>query len=204
MNWSAVRRLVLLCTLLFGLTGCGYNDMQSQDEAVNAAWSEVLNQYQRRADLIPNLLSVVKGYAEHEQTVLEAVTLARSQAQQATAALKNAPESDNALQSWGTAQSNLSHALRQLMVVNERYPELKSQALFQGLSVQLEGTENRIAVARGRYIKAVERYNVTVRQFPASLTAKVMGYSKKHNYLPDEATTSTQAPRIDFSPARAH
>ncbi len=184
--------------LIFTLTGCGYNDIQTSDEQTNTTWSEVLNQYQRRADLIPNLVASVKGYATHEKELLEAVTLARSRANTATQNLKANPEDEKNLEQWQQSQVQVTRTLGQMMVLGERYPELKSQELFQNLMVQLEGTENRIAVARGRYIKAIELYNITVRQFPAMMTAKVMGYKPKKNYLPDDVETITKAPTIDF------
>lgn len=184
--------------LIFTLTGCGYNDIQTSDEQTNTTWSEVLNQYQRRADLIPNLVASVKGYATHEKELLEAVTLARSRANTATQNLKANPDDEKNLEQWQQSQVQVTRTLGQMMVLGERYPELKSQELFQNLMVQLEGTENRIAVARGRYIKAIELYNITVRQFPAMMTAKVMGYKPKKNYLPDDVETITKAPTIDF------
>lgn len=184
--------------LIFTLSGCGYNDIQTTDEQTNTTWSEVLNQYQRRADLIPNLVASVKGYATHEKELLEAVTLARSRANTATQNLKANPDDEKNLEQWQQSQVQVTRTLGQMMVLGERYPELKSQELFQNLMVQLEGTENRIAVARGRYIKAIEQYNITVRQFPAMLTAKVMGFKPKKNYLPDDVETITKAPTIDF------
>lgn len=192
-------RLFSPLLLIFMLTGCGYNDIQTYDEQTNSAWSEVLNQYQRRADLIPNLVASVKGYASHEKDVLEAVTLARARANSATQNLKSNPEDEQLQQQWQQSQVQVTRALVPMMQLGERYPELKSQELFQNLMVQLEGTENRIAVARGRYIKAIELYNITVRQFPAAMTAKVMGYKPKKNYLPDDVESITKAPSIDFS-----
>lgn len=192
-------KFISAVVLIFTLTGCGYNDIQSTDEQTNTTWSEVLNQYQRRADLIPNLVASVKGYATHEKELLEAVTLARSRANTATQNLKANPDDEKNLEQWQQSQVQVTRTLGQMMVLGERYPELKSQELFQNLMVQLEGTENRIAVARGRYIKAIELYNITVRQFPAMMTAKVMGYKPKKNYLPDDVETITKAPTIDFS-----
>lgn len=193
-----LAKLFSALVLIFTLTGCGYNDIQTSDEQTNTTWSEVLNQYQRRADLIPNLVASVKGYATHEKELLEAVTLARSRANTATQNLKANPEDEKNLEQWQQSQVQVTRTLGQMMVLGERYPELKSQELFQNLMVQLEGTENRIAVARGRYIKAIELYNITVRQFPAMMTAKVMGYKPKKNYLPDDVETITKAPTIDF------
>ncbi|MBK4715128.1 MULTISPECIES: LemA family protein [Tenebrionibacter/Tenebrionicola group] len=197
MNRNLIK-LISAVVLIFTLSGCGYNDIQSSDEQTNTTWSEVLNQYQRRADLIPNLVASVKGYATHEKELLEAVTLARSRANTATRNLKANPDDEQNLEQWQQSQVQVTRTLGQMMVLGERYPELKSQELFQNLMVQLEGTENRIAVARGRYIKAIELYNITVRQFPAVMTAKVMGYKPKKNYLPDDVETITKAPTIDF------
>lgn len=197
MNGTLAKRLYAFLLILM-LSGCGYNDIQRYDEQTNTTWSEVLNQYQRRADLIPNLVASVKGYAEHEKSVLEAVTLARSQANLATRNLKDAPEDEQKLAQWQQSQVQVTRTLGQMMQLGERYPELKSQALFQNLMVQLEGTENRIAVARGRYIKAIEKYNITVREFPAVMTAKVMGYKPKKNYLPDDVAAVSKAPTINF------
>ena len=196
-------RTFIVIIFIFNLSGCGYNDIQTYDEQVNASWSEVLNQYQRRADLIPNLVASIKGYSSHEKDVLEAVTLARSQANRASSDLQQAPGDAQKLQAWQQAQ--VTRTLGQLTIISERYPELKAQELYQNLMVQLEGSENRIAVARGRYIKAIEQYNVTIRKFPAVLTAKVMDYTPKKNYLPDDVTAVSKAPTIDFSQnANAH
>jgi LemA protein len=182
--------LAALGTLLLG--GCGYNTMQSQDETIKAAWSEVLNQYQRRADLVPNLVNTVKGYAAQEREVLEAVTNARASVGgiKATPELLNDPE---AFAKFQQAQAQLSGALSRLLVVAENYPQLKSDALFRDLQAQLEGTENRITVARNRYIKAVQEFNTTVRQFPTNLTAKV----KPNFAVADEAAVSAP-PKVDF------
>lgn len=196
-------RIFIVIIFIANLSGCGYNDIQTYDEQVNASWSEVLNQYQRRADLIPNLVASIKGYSSHEQEVLEAVTLARSQANRASSDLQQAPGDAQKLQAWQQAQ--VSRTLGQLTIISERYPDLKAQELYQNLMVQLEGSENRIAVARGRYIKAIEQYNVTIRKFPAVLTAKVMDYTPKKNYLPDDVAAVSKAPIIDFSQnANAH
>ncbi|MDF9334788.1 LemA family protein [Escherichia coli] len=197
-------RIFIVIIFIVNLSGCGYNDIQTYDEQVNASWSEVLNQYQRRADLIPNLVASIKGYSSHEQEVLEAVTLARSQANRASD-LQQAPGDAQKLQAWQQAQAQVSRTLGQLTIISERYPELKAQELYQNLMVQLEGSENRIAVARGRCIKAIEQYNVTIRKFPAVLAAKVMDYTPKKNYLPDDVTAVSKAPTIDFSQnANAH
>lgn len=184
------------------LLGCGYNKLQSQDEDVTKAWSEVLNQYQRRADLVPNLVNTVKGAVSAEQGILEAVVNARAKVGsiQATPELINNPA---AFQQWQAAQGELSSALSKLMVVVERYPELKSIAGFSDLQAQLEGTENRITVARNRYIDAVRNYNVTVRSFPTNLTAKMFGHQVKPNFsVANEAAISTP-PTVDFGMAAA-
>lgn len=197
-------RIFIVIIFIFNLSGCGYNDIQTYDEQVNASWSEVLNQYQRRADLIPNLVASIKGYSSHERDVLEAVTLARSQANRASSDLQQTP-GDEQNYKRQQAQAQVTRTLGQLTIISERYPELKSQELYQNLMVQLEGSENRIAVARGRYIKAIEQYNVTIRKFPAVLTAKVMDYTPKKNYLPDDVAAVSKAPTIDFSQnANAH
>ena len=174
-------KIFAMMVLMLGLSSCGYNVMQSQDEQVKADWSEVLNQYQRRADLIPNLVNTVKGYAAHERDVLVEVTNARARvgAIQATPELLNNPE---AFTKFQKAQGELSSALSRLLVVTENYPQLKADAGFRDLQAQLEGTENRITVARNRYIKAVQDYNVTLRQFPNNLTAMIFGYKVKPNF----------------------
>jgi LemA protein len=180
------------------LSGCGYNDIQRRDEAVNAAWSEVVNQYQRRADLIPNLVNTVKGYAQQEQEVLTRVTEARSRVGQ----MQVSPETLNdpqAFQRFQQAQGDLSSALSRLLVVVEKYPELKSDKNFLELQAQLEGTENRISVARNRYIKAVQDYNVLVREFPVNLTAMVFGYKTKANFTVDNEREISNAPKVDFN-----
>ena len=172
---SFLRAAALLSARRPCLSGCGYNTLQQQDEQVNSAWSEVLNQYQRRADLVPNLVNTVKGAVAAEKDILDSVVEARAKATsiQATPELINDPQ---AFQPWQAAQGELSSALSRLMVVVERYPDLKSISGFNDLRAQLEGTENRIAVARKRYIEAVQAYNVTVRSFPSNLTAKMFGH----------------------------
>ncbi|MGA8033724.1 MAG: LemA family protein [Casimicrobiaceae bacterium] len=183
--------------MTLALSGCGYNQLQQQDEGIKAAWSEVLNQYQRRADLVPNLVNTVKGYAAQEQQVLTEVTNARASVGsiKATPELINDPE---AFQKFIQAQNQLQGALSRLMAVSENYPQLKSDALFRDLQSQLEGTENRIAVARNRYIKAVQEYNTTVRQFPTNLTAMIFKMGVKPNFaVADEAAVSTP-PKVDF------
>ncbi|WP_313952012.1 LemA family protein [Accumulibacter sp.] len=192
-------RLVAIVVLLASLlSGCGYNAFQAGDEAVKSAWSEVLNQYQRRADLVPNLVRTVQGYASHEKEVFTQVTQARAQvgAIQATAELANDPA---ALARFQQAQAGLSSALSRLLVVAENYPQLKADAAFRDLQAQLEGTENRITVARNRYIKSVESYNVSVRTFPNNLTAMVFGYAVKPNFTVDDEKAISTAPKVDFS-----
>lgn len=188
--------LMVLSTLLLG--GCGYNTLQSTDEQIKAAWAEVVNQYQRRSDLVPNLVEVVKGFAAQEQQVLLGVTNARAKvgAVQATPELINDPQ---AFARFQQAQGELTSALSRLLVVVERYPELKSDANFRDLQAQLEGTENRIAVARNRYIKAVQQYNVVVRQFPSNLTAMLFGFKEKPQFTVENEKEISKAPRVDFS-----
>jgi LemA protein len=187
--------VALAATLL--LSGCGYNTLQSTDEQIKAAWSEVLNQYQRRADLIPNLVQTVKGFAAQEQQVLLGVTEARSKVGsiQATPELINDP---NAFAQFQQAQGQLSSALSRLMVVVEKYPDLKSDANFRDLQAQLEGTENRITVARNRYIRAVQQYNLVVRQFPSNLTAMLFGFKEKPQFAVDDEKAISKPPRVDF------
>jgi len=188
---------VLTAMLAMLLSGCGYNTMQRQDEQVKAAWSEVLNQYQRRADLVPNLVNTVKGYAAQEERVLTEVTEARAKVGsiQATPELINDPQ---AFAKFQQAQGELTGALSRLLVVSENYPQLKSDAAFRDLQAQLEGTENRITVARNRYIQAVQDYNVTVRSFPSNLTAKAFGYQIKPNFQVDNEKALAQPPKVDF------
>jgi len=193
---NTMMRSWLLLGLLM-LSGCGYNTIQQADEQVKAAWSEVLNQYQRRADLVPNLVETVKAFAKQELDVFTQVTEARSRVGsiQATPELVNNPE---AFQRFQQAQGELTSALSRLLVVAENYPQLKSDANFRDLQAQLEGTENRIAVARNRYIKAVEYHNVTVRQFPTNLTAMVFGYKAKPNFTVENEREVSKAPKVDF------
>jgi LemA protein len=191
--------LLALAGLL--LSGCGYNTFQTQDEQVKSAWSEVLNQYQRRADLIPNLVATVKGFAAQEQAVLIGVTEARAKATQSQV---NVNADDPAsLSQFQAAQGELSSALSRLMVVVERYPELKSDQNFRDLQAQLEGTENRITVARNRYIAAVQDYNVTVRKFPTNITAMIFGYKVKPNFSVENEAAISTPPTVDFGPAPA-
>ncbi len=180
------------------LAGCGYNSLQAQDEQVKSAWSEVINQYQRRAELIPNLVNTVKGYAAQEQQVLLGVTEARAKVGtiQATPELVNDPA---ALAKFQAAQGALSSALSRLIAVTENYPQLKSDQNFRDLQAQLEGTENRIAVARNRYIQAVQNYNITVRSFPQNLTASMFGYKPKPNFTVENEAAISKPPTVDFS-----
>ena len=197
-----MRKLALGLAAFAGmmLSGCGYNNMQSQDEQIKSAWSEVLNQYQRRADLIPNLVNTVKGYAAQESSVLLGVTQARAKVGsiQATPELVNDPA---AFAKFQAAQSELSSALSRLLVVTENYPQLKSDQNFRDLQAQLEGTENRITVARNRYIQAVQNYNVTVRQFPGNLTAMIFGYKPKPNFAVENEAVIAKPPTVDFGGA---
>lgn len=185
---------------LFGvvlLSGCGYNTLQSQDEQIKAAWAEVLNQYQRRADLVPNLVNTVKGYAQHEEQVLTEVTNARAKVGQVN--VDNDSFNDEAkLKQFAEAQGELSSALSRLLVVTENYPDLKADNLFRDLQAQLEGTENRITVARNRYIQAVQAYNTTVRSFPTNLTAKIFGMQVKPGFTVENEKAISEAPKVDF------
>jgi len=192
-------KLGLVALVAVMLTGCGYNTLQSQDEQVKASWAEVLNQYQRRADLIPNLVNTVKGAVAAEQGILEAVVNARAKVGtiQATPELINDPQ---AFQAFQAAQGELGSALSRLMVVVERYPELKSIAGFSDLQAQIEGTENRITVARNRYIESVQGFNVTVRSFPSNLTAKVFGFSTKPSFTVQNEAAIATPPTVDFAP----
>lgn len=195
--------ILLLTVATLALTGCGYNTFQTTDEQVKASWSEVLNQYQRRADLIPNLVSTVKGEAKFEQDTLTKVIEARSKATsiQATPELINDPA---AFQKFQQAQGELSGALSRLMVVTENYPNLKANQAFRDLQVQLEGTENRITVARNRYIKSVQEYNVAVRSFPSNLTAMIFGYKEKANFTVENEKEISKPPSVSFdAPAAA-
>ena len=197
-----VRRfsILLACAALLLLSGCGYNTLQSLDEQVNAAWAEVLNQYQRRADLVPNLVNTVKGYAAQEQQVLLGVTNARARvgSVQATPELINDPQ---AFARFQQAQGELSSALSRLLVVAENYPQLKSDANFRDLQAQLEGTENRITVARNRFIKAVQEYNTTVRSFPTNLTAMMFGHKQKPQFTVENERELAKPPTVDFGTA---
>ncbi len=194
-----VRKLAALLALAatLSLSGCGYNDLQRQDEGIKAAWSEVVNQYQRRADLVPNLVNTVKGYAAQEERVLTEVTNARANATsiKATPELVNDPA---AFQKFIQAQAQLTGALSRLLAVAENYPNLKSDALFRDLQSQLEGTENRITVARNRYIKSVQEYNTTVRTFPTNLTAMLFKMDVKPNFTVENEAVISKPPTVDF------
>jgi LemA protein len=192
-----LRLVFLALGLLFTLSGCGYNTLQSTDEQIKAAWAEVLNQYKRRADLIPNLVNTVKAYAAHEQQVLLGVTNARAKVGsiQATPDLVDNPE---AFEKFMAAQREMASALARLLVVAENYPQLKADQNFRDLQAQLEGTENRIAVARQRYIKAVQEYNVTVRSFPSNLTAMVFGFKTKPSFAVEDEKAVAEPPKVDF------
>jgi LemA protein len=187
--------LTLAMTLL--LSGCGYNTFQTTDEQIKASWSEVLNQYQRRADLVPNLVATVKGETQFEQDTLSNVVNARARATgiQATAELINDPA---AFAKFQQAQGQLTNALSRLLVVSENYPTLRANQAFRDLQAQLEGTENRITVARNRYIKSVQEYNVAVRSFPSNLTARIFNYREKPNFSVENAEQLTQPPRVGF------
>ena len=189
--------VLIAVVLTMSLSGCGYNDLQRQDEGIKAGWSEVVNQYQRRADLVPNLVNTVKGYAAQEREVLEAVTNARAN----VGAIKATPELLNdpaAFQQFQQAQGQLSGALSRLLLVVENYPNLKSDALFRDLQSQLEGTENRITVARNRYIKNVQDFNTTVRSFPTNLTAMLFKMDVKPNFTVENEAVIAKPPTVDF------
>ena len=187
-------RTLILLVLAAMLSGCGYNQIQQKDEAVNAGWSEVLNQYKRRADLVPDLVNTVKGYAAHEQQVLTAVTEARAK----VGSVEVDAGDPASLAQFQQAQGELSSALSRLMVVVENYPDLKADRAFLDLQTQLEGTENRIAVARGRYIQLVQDYNTYVRSFPQNLVAKMFGYGPRPNFTVENERAIQEAPAVDF------
>ena len=192
-----IFRKFLIILAVFTLSACGYNQFQTKDEAVIAAWAEVLNQYQRRADLIPNLVNTVKGYTQHENATLLAVTQARAAATgfQITPEVLNNPETFRKFQKL---QGELSSALSRLMAVSENYPNLKADTSFRDLQAQLEGTENRITVARQRYIQAVADYNILVRSFPSNLTAKMFGYHVKPSFTVENEKAVSTVPSVDF------
>ena len=191
-------RIFGFSTLIIILQGCGYNTLQTTDETIKSSWAEVVNQYQRRADLIPNLVNTVKGYASHEKDVFTSVTNARAKvgAIQATPELVN---DETAFKKFNTAQSEMSSALGRLMLVAENYPQLKADGVFRDLQAQLEGTENRITVARNKYIKAVKDYNVTVRKFPSNLTAMMFNFSTKPTFSVENEAEIAQPPKVDFN-----
>lgn len=203
-----ILRLLVVLALVSVLSGCGYNAIQRQDEAVKAAWSEVLNQYQRRADLVPNLVSTVKGYAQHEEKVFTEVTEARAKVGSIQVDADTVNDAAK-LKQFQAAQGELGSALSRLMVVSENYPQLKADGLFQNLQAQLEGTENRVTVARNRYVQQVQAYNSMIRTFPNNLTAKMFGYKVKPNFSVENEQAISTAPKVDFgnapaAPASAH
>ena len=191
---------LILAFATVSLSGCGYNEFQTKDEQVKAAWAEVLNQYKRRADLIPNLVATVQGFAQQEKDVLIGVTNARAKvgSVQATPETLNDPA---AMKNFAQAQGELSSALSRLLVVVERYPELKSDQNFRNLQAQLEGTENRVTTARNRFIKAVQEFNILARQFPTNLTAMMFGYKPKASLEFDDAKAISEPPKVNFNPA---
>ena len=191
-------RSYIVLTMVLLLAGCGYNRIQQEDESIKGTWAEVLNQYQRRADLVPNLVNTVKGFAAQEQKVLIGVTEARAKVGsiQATPELVNDPQ---AFAKFEAAQGELTQALKSLIAVTENYPQLKSDQNFRDLQSQLEGTENRIAVARQRYIAAVQTYNTDIRQFPANLTAMIFKYSVKPSFTVQNEAEISKPPTVDFS-----
>jgi LemA protein len=191
-------KLALLLVLVGLMSGCGYNSIQSKDEGVKAAWSEVVNQYQRRADLVPNLVNTVKGYATHEEEVFTKVTEARASVGKVTITADQLDDAA-AVAKFQQAQGELSSALSRLMAVSENYPQLKADGLFQNLQAQLEGTENRITVARNRYIQSVQDYNTFVRSFPQNLAAMIFGYKPKANFTVENEKQISTAPTVDFS-----
>lgn len=187
-------RIAVLMLLVVMLSGCGYNAIQRQDEVVKQQWSEVLNQYQRRADLVPNLVNTVKGYAQHEEKVFTEVADARSR----VGNIQINADDPQSLAKFQAAQSQLTGALSRLMAVSENYPDLKASGLFQNLQAQLEGTENRVTVARNRYIQSVQEYNTLIRTFPNNLTAKMFGYQLKPNFSVENEAAISTAPTVDF------
>ena len=192
-----VKQWMAAMVLAVSLSGCGYNTMQSQDEAANAAWSEVVNQYQRRADLVPNLVATVQGYAKHEKEVLTEVTNARAKVGSVQLTGDTATN-EQQLKAFSDAQGGLTSALSKLLVVVEKYPDLKANTNFLELQKQLEGTENRITVARNRYIESVQTYNTTVRQFPNNLTAKMFGMDVRPNFTVENEKAVSTAPKVSF------
>jgi LemA protein len=199
-----MRKLLWIVSAFAALTlsGCGYNDFQTKDEQVKAAWAEVLNQYKRRADLIPNLVNTVQGYAAHERQTLEAVVNARARATSVQLPA-DALDDPAKVRQFQQAQGELAGALGRLLVVAENYPQLKADANFRDLQAQLEGTENRITTARNRFIKAVQEYNVLARQFPTNLTAMLFGYKQKASFEVENEKAMAEPPKVDFAPKSA-
>jgi LemA protein len=195
MRFLKLLSLVIFC---FTFTACGYNDLQVQDESIKAQWSEVVNQYQRRADLVPNLVNTVKGYAAHEKTVLTEVTNARAKVGSLQIS-SDMTDQVAAMQEFQQAQGELSSALSRLLMVTENYPNLKADTLFRDLQAQLEGTENRITVARNRFIKSVQDYNSTVRKFPSNITAMIFGYEVKPQFTVENEQEISTPPKVDFN-----
>ena len=193
-KWLAV---LAVSTSLLSLSGCGYNTMQAQDEAANASWSEVVNQYQRRADLIPNLVNTVKGYATHEESVLTQVTNARAKVGSVQMNSNDATDSEK-LKQYGQAQGELSSALSRLLVVTENYPNLKADQNFRDLQAQLEGTENRIGLARNNHIKTIQVYNTMLRQFPNNITAKIFSMKIRPNFTVENEKAISTSPKVQF------
>lgn len=193
-----MHRLILIAAMLplMATSGCGYNDLQRQDEIIKAQWGHVLNQYQRRFDLIPNLVRVVKAYADHEREIMEEVAAARASIDSNASGSPNDPKT---LRSYEQAQERLGKAVFRLIGVSENYPQLKADGVFQDLQVQLEGTENRITYARQRYIEAVANYNITVRSFPSNFTAMYLGYGIKPNFTVDSERAISTAPVVNVS-----
>lgn len=194
-------RLVFAILFVSLLSGCGYNQIQTNDEAVKAQWAEVLNQYQRRADLVPNLVNTVKGYASQEERVLTEVTNARARVGSVSITAEQASDPVK-LAEFQKAQGELSGALSRLLVVSENYPDLKSNQNFLELQAQLEGTENRITVARNRYIQSVQEYNVHIRQFPVNMTAKMFSYDVRPNFTVENEAAISKPPVVEFEPAQ--
>ena len=192
-----MKKIIIVLVISLSAMNCGYNAIQSLDEGVNASWSEVLNQYQRRADLIPNLVNVVKGYAAHEKEVLENVTNARSKVG-GIAATPELVNDEIAFQKFMKAQSEVGSALSRLLAISENYPDLKANENFRDLQAQIEGTENRITVARNRYIKAIQSYNTQIRTFPTVLTARMFGYKSKPNFSVENETELAKPPKVEF------
>ena len=202
MRGFSLVRGAILALVVVALSGCGYNQIQSKDEAAKASWSEVLNQYKRRADLIPNLVNTVQGYAAHERQTLEAVVNARARATSVQLPA-DALDDPAKVRQFQQAQGELSGALGRLLVVAENYPQLKADANFRDLQAQLEGTENRITTARNRFIKAVQDFNILARQFPTNITAMIFGYKEKPSFTVENEKAIAEPPKVDFAPKSA-